>query len=307
METLRIVVQIFLAITGVVFAIVVVVFIPNIVYKLRVLNPKEQSKITSEVLSSCIIVEILNIMTLLFFTGGYVLDRAGQDQKRYPDPIAILWYELKSYSFDPETILIELKQGESNVFKPLPVDAFFDSEDVYNPGSFTWQQKDFLTISSALYQFASHNTLEGWRVHGWWFKTECASKSIGFDRARIAYFNPDKGESPTFGEHTVIDVDLLNKTVTWGENREFESDSLFGWQSFDPAQLKITADDALQIADEHGGKEIRQALQGQDCTISVYLYTDKNLWDVVYFGSVFEVTVDPYSGHYEIIEKTIIQ
>ena len=85
METLRIVVQIFLAITGVVFAIVVVVFIPNIVYKLRGLNPKEQSKITSEVLSSCIIVEILNIMTLLFFTGGYVLDRAGQDQKRYPE------------------------------------------------------------------------------------------------------------------------------------------------------------------------------------------------------------------------------
>jgi hypothetical protein len=306
METLRIIVQIFLAITGIVLAIIGAVFTPNIVYKLRPLDPEERPKIAWVILLGCIIVEFMNLILLLVFTGGYILNRVSQDQKRYPDPIAISGYELKSYSFDPETILAGLKQGESNVFQPLPVDAYFDDNDVYNPGLFSWQQQDFLMTSNALYQFASNNTLKGWRVHGWWFHRECAGNLIGFDSARIAYFNPDRGENPTMGEHTAIEVNLASKMITWGENQSFESDSLFGWQSFDPAQIKITAEDALRIADEHGGKEARRALENQ-CTIWVDLYTNKNLWEVTYIGSTFEVAVDPYSGHYEIIEKTIVK
>jgi hypothetical protein len=307
METLRTVVPILLNIAGIILAIIGVLLVIQIVNRLRQRNynkgekdkhtPEAKSKIIWIILLLCNAAFWINFVILLFFVGAYELDRVSQDQKRYYDPMYMnSWYELKSYSFDPTTVLATIKQGEKDLFK---ADSDFFADDVYNPGSFAWQQQDFLMVSSVLYEFASNRSLKGWHVHGWSFQRYCGGNPIGFDSARISYLNPDKGEHPTIGEFTIIDINLLNKTVSWGENRHFESDYFFGWQSFDPAKIKITADDALRIADEHGGKEIQQAFQNKDCSIEVSLNPETNLWEVIYFGTNFKVIINANTSAYE--------
>lgn len=313
METLRFIVPILFTIADIMLVMIGVVFPIYIFHKkFRQRNPdqgetgghfsKAKKKIIIPViLLACYSILCYDFIVILLFIGNYAFDYVSQDQKRYPDPRYInSWYELKSYHFDPITIIPMLKRGENNLFQP---GADFFADDVYNPGSFPWRQQDFLLVSNGFYEFATNHRLKDWQAHSWLFDRSCDGNSVGFDHARFSYLNPNKGENPTIGEFTLIDINLLNKTVSWGENRDFESDSFFGWQSVDPTQIKITADDALQIADEHGGKEIRQAFQNKECSIDVFLNTQTNRWEVEYFDTnfeVFEVIVDPKYGSYEI-------
>lgn len=63
----------------------------------------------------------------------------------------------------------------------------------------------------------------------------------------------------------------------------------------------ISADDALQIAEEHGGN---QTDKSHCSTISVSMFQhDNEKWDVNYFAASFGVYIDASSGKYEILNK----
>jgi hypothetical protein len=243
------------------------------------------------VLTSLCILAFVNIDNFLEIYRAIFLDAL-----RYRNPARLSDYdETYHYTFEPETILSAAGQGEKKLFQPIPD---YLEDDVYPPGFFSWQQQDYLKVSNALYQFANKDTLTYWKLYLWSFDKNCGDNPVGFNSAHIAYFNSSTGE------HTEIAISPLSKEADWGKNDQFESPSFWGWKSIDLSQIKITADDALQIAETHGGEDARLAEQNQ-CYISVYLFANTNLWEVHYYGNssenIFEMTIDPYYGNYKII------
>ena len=95
------------------------------------------------------------------------------------------------------------------------------------------------------------------------------------------------------------------RDLSSGEYRELGRGTNFSiidrWYTVDLTSYKITADDALQVAEENGGKEARSRVKN-DCRILIRTPNHENddRWDVsYYFGVNFEMLVDPYSGQYQ--------
>jgi len=72
-----------------------------------------------------------------------------------------------------------------------------------------------------------------------------------------------------------------------------------------PDKFKVNAEDAVQIAEENGGREFRKAVSNS-CSIVVALNPNPvdNGWLVAYFsnnGAVnYIININPYTGSYKI-------
>ena len=256
-------------------------------------RPKARYFIAFFVLTSLCVLAFINIDNFLALYRAIFFDAL-----RYRNPAMLGDYdEIYHYTFEPETIRASVEQGKKGLFQPIPD---YVNDNIYPLGFFSWRQQDYLKIADALYQFAYSDTLKSWKLYRWHFEKNCGDNPVGFNSADIVYFNSSTGE------HTQIVIEPLAKEADWGKNDRFESPSFWGWKSINPTQIKITADDALQIAETHNGKEVRLAIQNR-CYISIYLFADTNLWEVNYYGdsfeNVFEMTIDPYYGNYKIITQ----
>ena len=203
------------------------------------------------------------------------------------------------FSFEPETVLTVLDQGQGEIFKPLPATV---NNNLFSSGSFPWHQQDYLKIAGALNQVVAKDTLDDWDMYLMSFDRDCADNPIGFDYANITYFKTD-GDQYSARE---IDVYPLAKEADWGGDTHFPRPFLLGWKSIDLEKLKVTADDAVQMAETNGGREARLA-EKNSCYISVILSpnTDHENWGIYYYGNhsaiLFAITIDPYSGDYKIL------
>jgi len=91
--------------------------------------------------------------------------------------------------------------------------------------------------------------------------------------------------------------------VRWGDTT-FSDAILPGWGNVNLNDFKLTADDALLIAERNGGSKARQEVDDA-CMISVNLnnyspvngYTN-NTWMVDYWMTDFYVRIDPFSGKF---------
>jgi hypothetical protein len=234
---------------------------------------------------------IIMIFLVLLVTGCY--DPFADQEIRYPR--LALYDDIRAYTFEPKTILTALDRNDGEIFQPLPD---WGQENIFPSGSFAWQQQDYLKIAIALNQVANQDNLdnlEEWSVYSINSSRDCADIPIGFDHFSITYFK-------TVGERYVtreMDVWPLAKEADWAGNMDFPRPVLMGWKSINLGKLKVTADDALQMAEANGGKAARQAVSN-DCSISVALApnADDADWGVYYFrgGSVtlFHFSIYPY-------------
>jgi hypothetical protein len=209
--------------------------------------------------------------------------------------------DIQYFSFEPESVLTVLDQGTGETFKPLPATV---DNNLFSSGSFPWRQQDYLKIAGALNQVVAKDTLEDWKIFKLHFDRDCADNPTGFDYVNMTFFKTD-GDQYSARE---IDVYPLAKEADWGGDTHFPRPFLFGWKSIDLEKLKVTADDALQMAETNGGKEARLA-EKNSCYILVMLSpnTDHENWGVYYYGdhsaTLFAMTINPYSGEYQIISN----
>ena len=212
----------------------------------------------------------------------------------YPDHIGY-------YKINPETIIASLDRGEINVFAPesaTPAAPIFDT-------SFSWHQSDYLKITNAVFQAVWNETINSWSLWNMIFDTTCQDNPGGFESGDIHFFKAD-GESDYTTREVLITPQYGN--VSWGGGMYFQRPRS-GWKSIDLNRLTVTADDALRIAEENGGKSFRLTKQNQ-CSISLILNIDAyDGWRVTYQGnddlSIFKVQIDPYTGKV-ITSKTFI-
>jgi len=153
-----------------------------------------------------------------------------------------------------------------------------------------WHQLDYLRIFGALNQHVWGDNLNDWKIYLMNFNADCQNPS-GFWDGEIIFYKTVFDE----GRFKYVTRDILAEpkylSVAWGETRF--SPPLFGWNGFDSTKLKVTADDALRIAEENGGKEAR--LTNKCINVSLFLLPgDSQRWEVHYKN--FKISIDPYTG-----------
>lgn len=192
-------------------------------------------------------------------------------------------YQLDTNQIDPATILSDLRSGNKDVFNPSDFNSLEDGskEDIYPSGTFKWSQEDYLTIAKARHLYLTGEAFEdGWSFFssGRFYIEQCRNPMRGFDYANIIFYkkNPD-GSFPV----TYMEIDPLSDSINstyltydprWADN---------GFSEADVMQGTITADDALRIAEDAGGEEMRQKLSNDGCKVSVNYYSDE-YWLVSY-------------------------
>lgn len=247
------------------------------------------------------------LVLLLLFGSIYLISYVYWTSKAIRYPIGLESYPDKGkYKINPETILTSLDRGETDVFVPISV-PIEESYRLFSPGSFSWRQSNYFKISSSTHHYVWEEKLDDWRLSAMHFSGNCLDNPNGFDGGEITFFKPTSDGSSY--ETRLIIISPLWGEVEWGGSAFYPHPPLFGWKSIDLDRLEVTADDALQIAEENGGQEIRKEV-GNSCTVKIILSpnTDSGyVWRVYYFpgypyydAETFEINIDPYTGHYEI-------
>jgi hypothetical protein len=202
------------------------------------------------------------------------------------------------YTIEPASLLDSLKHGEM-AFTPVsqrPEFIPFDQQITVN-----WHQADYFYIANALYEGVLGKTLLGWQLSSMDFDLPCSQIQNGFQNGRFSFFSVVREDDQGLRLTRFIVIDPRDNFVHVSEEKY--SPNLIDLKSIDMAQLKISADRALQIAESNGGEEKRASVNDA-CDISLQLILDqRNRWQwKVYYSrwddrtSFFEILIDPFTG-----------
>ena len=235
------------------------------------------------------------VIFLIFLVAGYVyvFEPGQSDGSR---PVGLSDFRDRSfYQIDPATILDSINRGETELFIAQESDSQASA-----PNTISWQQADFINLSRALNQLVLQEPLSGWRLYSMHFSTPCRDNLTGFAEADFYYFKTTFRENGKIRYTTQnIFISPENEQVTWARGGNFPH-SLISWDYIRLRQIQITAEDALAIAEENGGRETRQ-LVDNNCRIHVRLAGD-NTWQIFIYqndtgSSLFRMVIDPESGN----------
>jgi hypothetical protein len=242
---------------------------------------------------------IIFVVVLLLAVGiNYVYEPFASGNKGPLSLSSPSYTDTGLFRIDPGTILLSLERGDSSVFLP-------DSrslEDRYNgpilySESIEWSQADNLRIVSAVNQYVWKDTLDDWKLFSMIFNVDCQDHLHGLPGGTFEYFKTvfDKGRFINIWRE--VEVVPEYSFVAWGGGARF-AHRLLGRKSIDLSRLRVTAEDAIRIAEANGGRDIRLKAQNR-CSIHLSLWPEglKQGWWVTYNTSYdFEILIDPYTG-----------
>ncbi len=223
------------------------------------------------------------------------------DTGREPNPNSLSDYpenRTGSYRFDPQTIFASLDQGKE-VFTaedPNAVDVKYDG--------IAWTQSDFLRVANAMSQQVWHEPLDldGWDIYNIFFQGDCNDHFGGFNLFDITYYKTIKTGWETVYSARHIDLFPVNGVAGWAGDSDFSTPFIFSWRNIELMKFKTTADQAVQIAEENGGKTA-QVNSENKCHMDVYIAGDPNrnyedAWYVNYYNipTEFNVFINPFTG-----------
>lgn len=211
-----------------------------------------------------------------------------------------------SYQIDPANILSDLRSGRKDVFTPSDFNSSEDGlKKMLHPfGTFRWSQEDYLDIAKAHHLYLTGETFENdWKFYsyGGFSFERCRDPMQGFDSADIIFYkkNPD-GSFP-------VTYMIIYPLRAWIESTYTQYEPRWGDKDFSEADVmngKITADQALLIAEAAGGEAKRQELSNDGCKMNVRYYADE-YWRVSYrwINSQLEFKINAHDGSYEITQR----
>lgn len=199
-----------------------------------------------------------------------------------------------SYKIDVNTTLNSIDNGQSPIFWP-------ETAQISNPNissDLNWTQSEYLKVALALFEFEWKETYssQDWTINSMIFERKCEEDPVGFESASFL-FDQLIFQKEFHYNTRAIEISLPESIVSWGSGSGYPR-PLLGAIEFNLDDIKITADDALKIAEENGGKAARQSIQN-NCGISLNL--DGN-WRVRYAGppdrakTLFDIHINPFTG-----------
>lgn len=208
------------------------------------------------------------------------------------------------YMIEPTSLMDSLKQGEK-AFTPVsqrPELIPFDQSVTVN-----WRQADYFYIVNALYEDVLGKSLQGWQLGSMGYSLVCSQIQNGFQNGRFGFFTIVKDDAQEARLERDINIDPSNNFVHVSETEY--SPKLVDLSPIPFSESILSAEEALQKAEEAGGKEKRLSVTN-DCFISLQLTHDFSLWNkkwwwwVNYSGrddkgrpiSIFTVELNPQTG-----------
>ena len=201
------------------------------------------------------------------------------------------------YVFEPKTLLDSLQNANTNTF--TLVDKRPEFLPVNQQLPFPWHQADYFNIATTLYNSIG-KPLQDWQLNNMDFRSHCNKIDEGFQNGRFEFFTVVKENESESRLSRFVDIDTRGNFVHVNETKY--DPNIENWAVVDLEKLKISAEQAFQIAEQNGGKEIRESVNN-DCAVSLVLAPDNARykgWAVIYTQDsgtpIFHIQVDPYTG-----------
>lgn len=252
------------------------------------------------------IVTVILLLVSVFCLIAYFGREARLDKvDKYPESLITHTNETGMYKIEPKTILSHLEEGKTDVF--MPIKTLPDDGSISYESTVFWSQSDYLKIVAALHGFVWNETLENWQLYSMGFEKDCRSSS-GTASGEFIYFRVEP-DNWSYYEARALVISPLDGTATWGGSMYYPR-TLLGWTDIKLDKLMVSVDDVFHLAENNGGMSARLAV-GNLCRIRLILnpnsvFYPKDSWVISYMPysiqANFEMTVDPYTGKYEVLE-----
>lgn len=166
----------------------------------------------------------------------------------------------------------------------------------------TWTQREFETIGVSFTEKVLRDTPERWKLAHMGFSLNCQDVGVGLQFAYFKLFR-NQGDWPNnarFERH--MRVFAQDREVTYYDEQAVPD--LQSWSAIDMKKVRVSADQALNIAEHNGGSGKRPAV-GEPCGIRIEMNGwEGNHWRVTYSYLVsakrsvdFVVIVDAETGN----------
>ena len=198
--------------------------------------------------------------------------------------------EAGTYGFDSQTILSSLKSGNNDVFTQLSPSRLEGpiSQPVH------WTQADYYRVANAFMEMRWQEQLSQWNLDGLYFEANCDDAPFG--PQLITFFIFRKGVFDKYYYDARLDIKAEQNLLTWTKMEDENIPYLFEKErrKLNWAQIKIPADQALQIIEDEGGEKARLRIKedslDQNCHITSWLnrwatFGDSTEWDIGYWTS----------------------
>lgn len=211
------------------------------------------------------------------------------------------------YTFDSKRIFELYKKGDENLFSVIPEEELEKSQDEEpkeNP-PLEWKQQNFLETLQIFHQTIFGSPLREKFRAATFHVLDCNQVSFGPQNARFFTYQVVPGEVTNYDYF----IDLQNNYIDWnGETYQ----PILSWpvSSLDITKNKISAEEALEIAEKYGGQDTRLVNQNQ-CEIDIDISVDhhNHNWVVSYnstvdqFITLLSVEIDKDTGEPQIVTK----
>lgn len=254
-----------------------------------------KKNITQKSIIVTLITLLIAALCLLSMLLSIIFDSAAFGGVGIDEPSASVENYIRSgvYKIDANTILEAIDHDQ--VFFPPDANAFSDS---ITKGKLEWGQAEYLRVANAFFEFVWREPLDkNWSIERMVFNTSCKENPADFESATFIFYQQIFQQRELRYKARVIEILPLDGKILWGGGNTFHR-PVFGTKVFDLDELKISADEVLNIAEENEGKAMRQSFQN-DCEL--YLVLGGKDWLVVYNPEVsdsqkLEINIDPYTG-----------
>jgi hypothetical protein len=244
-------------------------------------------------------IPLLLVSVTLFFLGVLSACSSLVAENSYEYPIS---ESIEEYSINSSKILTFLAQGQTNVFTPHIETP--EAEPLNPDGSILWNQADYYLIGRTFHEFIMQESIENWVLHRMRFNVKCENASQGFYLGGFQFYKTETRDEQEIRIVHEIAIAPLYDSITSFERKL--SPVREQWEPINLDQIKISATDAINIAEKQGGQEVRSSILNA-CEINLSLAPGSvyDGWQISYIGDdneqIFQIYVDPFTGEYDIV------
>jgi hypothetical protein len=208
------------------------------------------------------------------------------------------------YTFNPYTILDSLDIENSDVFIPAPAEPDEGWPLIASPGTFKWDESDYLRVANALHQRVWGESLDNWKlIYADFDILQCTDIVDNVDDVAISFYRRENGLDNVHG----FWLQPLKGIATAGYGYNSDIGKIINLDNMKVNNLNS----ALMISEDVGGHEVRTMMKESDCYVSALFapyvlpkYFNSYDWGWrIFYGQNFGMEIDPYTAKYKIIAK----
>jgi len=209
------------------------------------------------------------------------------------------------YAIDIDMALDSLAQGNINIFVPLPETPGLPTSE--STTRINWSFTDLLNIGQAFHQWHWKETINEWNLNKLEYQVDCKDAELAPYFVWLELFRISQAKGMKIRSTHTIQIGIPEAVVYWSESERYPVTE--NWRSIDLAQINISAEQALKIAEENGGHETRLFVENNCRIYLVAPYSAENEWLVRYasyspdegWRYLLEAYVDKETGEFRIV------